>query len=97
MAPRNSRGKAKGEKKKKEEKVLPVVIDITVKLLDETHVLKGISTDRIIDVRRLLSVNTDTCYVTNFSLSHEVRGSRLKDTVDVSALKPCLLTLVEGI
>ncbi|XP_068479857.1 protein REDUCED CHLOROPLAST COVERAGE 1-like isoform X1 [Phaseolus vulgaris] len=96
MAPRNSRGKAKGEKKKKEEKVLPVVIDITVKLLDETHVLKqGISTDRIIDVRRLLSVNTDTCYVTNFSLSHEVRGSRLKDTVDVSALKPCLLTLVE--
>ncbi|KAG4950914.1 hypothetical protein JHK85_044781 [Glycine max] len=64
MAPRNSRGKPKGEKKKKEEKVLPVVIDITVKLLDETHVLK-------------------------------VRGPRLKDTVDVSALKPCLLTLVE--
>ncbi|KAL2964774.1 hypothetical protein AAZX31_16G023000 [Glycine max] len=96
MAPRNSRGKPKGEKKKKEEKVLPVVIDITVKLLDETHVLKqGISTDRIIDVRRLLSVNTETCYITNFSLSHEVRGPRLKDTVDVSALKPCLLTLVE--
>ncbi|TKY72042.1 TSS protein [Spatholobus suberectus] len=95
MAPRNSRGKAKGEKKKKEEKVLPVVIDITVKLLDETHVLKGISTDRIIDVRRLLSVNTETCYITNFSLSHEVRGPRLKDTVDVSALKPCVLTLVE--
>ncbi|KAG5021740.1 hypothetical protein JHK85_018082 [Glycine max] len=64
MAPRNSRGKAKGEKKKKEEKVLPVVIDITVKLLDETHVLK-------------------------------VRGPRLKDTVDVSALKPCILDLVE--
>ncbi|KAH1085586.1 hypothetical protein AAZX31_07G054200 [Glycine max] len=95
MAPRNSRGKAKGEKKKKEEKVLPVVIDITVKLLDETHVLKGISTDRIIDVRRLLSVNTETCYITNFSLSHEVRGPRLKDTVDVSALKPCILDLVE--
>ncbi|KAG5009068.1 hypothetical protein JHK87_017583 [Glycine soja] len=64
MAPRNSRGKAKGEKKKKEEKVLPVVMDITVKLLDETHVLK-------------------------------VRGPRLKDTVDVSALKPCILDLVE--
>ncbi|RDY14370.1 Protein TSS [Mucuna pruriens] len=95
MAPRNSRGKAKGDKKKKEEKVLPVVIDITVKLLDETHVLKGISTDRIIDVRRLLSVNTETCYITNFSLSHEVRGAHLKDTVDVSALKPCVLTLVE--
>ncbi|KAG6730306.1 hypothetical protein I3842_01G073700 [Carya illinoinensis] len=96
MAPRNSRGKAKGEKKKKEEKVLPVVVDITVNLPDETCViLRGISTDRIIDVRRLLSVNTETCNITNFSLSHEVRGPRLKDTVDVSALKPCILTLVE--
>ncbi|XP_057980549.1 protein REDUCED CHLOROPLAST COVERAGE 1 isoform X4 [Malania oleifera] len=96
MAPRNSRGKPKGEKKKKEEKVLPVVVDITVNLPDETQViLKGISTDKIIDVRRLLSVNTLTCSITNFSLSHEVRGPRLKDTVDVSALKPCVLTLVE--
>ncbi|OMO64301.1 Tetratricopeptide-like helical [Corchorus capsularis] len=96
MAPRNSRGKAKGEKKKKEEKVLPVVMDITVHLPDETHViLKGISTDRILDVRRLLSVNTETCNITNFSLSHEVRGPRLKQTVDVSALKPCVLTLHE--
>ncbi|XP_042481471.1 protein TSS-like [Macadamia integrifolia] len=97
MAPRsNSRGKTKGEKKKKEEKVLPVAVDITVKLPDESRIiLKGISTDRIIDVRRLLSVNTVTCNVTNFSLSHEVRGPRLKDTVDVAALKPCVLTLVE--
>ncbi|KAK4786518.1 hypothetical protein SAY86_010351 [Trapa natans] len=96
MAPRNNRGKAKGDKKKKEEKVLPVVVDITVNLPDETRVvLKGISTDRIIDVRRLLCVNTETCAITNFSLSHEVRGAMLKDTVDVSALKPCVLTLVE--
>ncbi|KAL5859534.1 hypothetical protein ACOSQ4_000830 [Xanthoceras sorbifolium] len=96
MAPRNSRGKAKGDKKKKEEKVLPLVMDITVDLPDETRViLKGISTDRIIDVRRLLSVNTETCNITNFSLSHEVRGPRLKDTVDVSILKPCVLTLTE--
>ncbi|ERN14126.1 hypothetical protein AMTR_s00021p00245460 [Amborella trichopoda] len=97
MAPRsNSRGKAKGEKKKKEEKVLPVVLDITVNLLNDSQViLKGISTDRIIDVRRLLSVNTETCSITNYSLSHEVRGQRLKDSVDVAALKPCVLTLVE--
>lgn len=33
---------------------------------------QGISTDRIIDIRRLLSVNTQTCNITNFSLSHEV-------------------------
>ncbi|XP_061999783.1 protein REDUCED CHLOROPLAST COVERAGE 1 isoform X1 [Rosa rugosa] len=98
MAPRNSRGKGKGgEKKKKEEKVLPVVMDITVNLPDESSVVlkQGISTDRIIDVRQLLSVNTETCNITNFSLSHEVRGKRLKDTVDVSALKPCVITLVE--
>ncbi|WCJ22412.1 Tetratricopeptide repeat (TPR)-like superfamily protein [Euphorbia peplus] len=97
MAPsKNSRGKTKGDKKKKDEKVLPVVTDITVNLPDETRVvLKGISTDRIIDVRRLLLVNTETCYITNFSLSHEVRGPQLKDTVDVSALKPCVLTLTE--
>ncbi|KAK9145472.1 hypothetical protein Sjap_005375 [Stephania japonica] len=97
MAPRNSRGgKAKGEKKKKEEKVLPVAVDITVNLPDESRViLKGISTDRIIDVRRLLSVNTVTCNITSFSLSHEVRGPRLKDTFDVAALKPCVLTLIE--
>ncbi|GAB4844598.1 hypothetical protein Ancab_037997, partial [Ancistrocladus abbreviatus] len=75
---------------------LPVVMDITVKLPDETSVvLKGISTDRIIDIRKLLSVNIETCNITNFSLSHEVRGPRLKDTVDVAALKPCVLTLVE--
>ncbi|KAK3001120.1 hypothetical protein RJ639_022477 [Escallonia herrerae] len=96
MAPKNGRGKTKGDKKKKEEKVLPVAMDITVILPDETHViLKGISTDRIIDVRRLLSVNTIACHITNFSLSHEIRGPRLKETVDVAALKPCVLTLVE--
>lgn len=96
MAPKNGRGKTKGDKKKKEEKVLPVVVDITVNLPDDTHViLKGISTDRIIDIRRLLSVNTITCNITNFSLSHEVRGPRLKDTVDVAALKPCTLNLNE--
>ncbi|XP_056858788.1 protein REDUCED CHLOROPLAST COVERAGE 1-like [Raphanus sativus] len=96
MAPKNNRGKTKGDKKKKEEKVLPVMVDVIVNLPDETEaILKGISTDRIIDVRRLLSVNFDTCHVTNYSLSHEVRGSQLKDTVDVSALKPCVLTLTE--
>ncbi|KAG5626573.1 hypothetical protein H5410_011791 [Solanum commersonii] len=97
MAPnKNGRGKTKGDKKKKEEKVLPVVMDITINLSDETQViLKGISTDRIIDVRRLLSVNTTTCNITNFSLSHELRGPRLKERVDVSALKPCVLTLIE--
>ncbi|KAF2315214.1 hypothetical protein GH714_038452 [Hevea brasiliensis] len=63
MAPRNNRGKAKGEKKKKDEKVLPVVIDITVNLPDETRIV--------------------------------LKGLRLKDTVDVSALKPCVLTLTE--
>ncbi|XP_073312255.1 protein REDUCED CHLOROPLAST COVERAGE 1-like isoform X1 [Primulina huaijiensis] len=96
MAPKNARGKPKGDKKKKDEKFLPVVLDIKVNLPDESRVLlKGISTDKIIDVRRLLLVNTLTCHITNFSLCHEVRGPQLKDTLDMSALKPCTLTLVE--
>ncbi|KAK1285450.1 hypothetical protein QJS10_CPB20g01802 [Acorus calamus] len=65
MAPRSGRGRPKGEKKKKEEKILPVVMDITVNLPDESQVVL------------------------------KVRGHRLKDSVDVSALKPCVLTLVE--
>uniref|UniRef100_A0A0E0LJT5 Clu domain-containing protein n=1 Tax=Oryza punctata TaxID=4537 RepID=A0A0E0LJT5_ORYPU len=96
MAPKSKRGKAKGEKKKKDEKVLPVAIDITVNLPDQSHViLKGISTDRIIDVRRLLCVNTATCAITNYSLSHELRDGRLKDGADIASLKPFTLTLVE--
>ncbi|KAL9254531.1 REDUCED CHLOROPLAST COVERAGE 1-like protein [Drosera capensis] len=96
MAPKGSKGKAKGDKKKKEEKILPVVLDVTVNLPDESIViLKGISTDKVIDIRKLLAVNTETCNLTNFSLSHEVRGPQLTDTVDVAALKPCTLTLVE--
>ncbi|PWZ04482.1 hypothetical protein Zm00014a_017711 [Zea mays] len=96
MAPKSRRGKAKGEKKKKDEKVLPVAIDITVNLPDQSHViLKGISTDRIIDVRRLLCVNTATCAITNYSLTHEMRDGALKDAADIATLKPCTLTLVE--
>ncbi|CAA7408118.1 unnamed protein product [Spirodela intermedia] len=99
MAPKAGKAKphkAKGEKKKKEEKALPSVLDITVETPDFSYrTLKGISTDRILDVRKLLAVHVDTCHLTNFSLSHEVRGSRLKDSVEVVALKPCHLTVVE--
>lgn len=99
MAPKTGKAKphkAKGEKKKKEEKVLPTVIEITVETPDESQVtLKGISTDRILDVRRLLGVHVETCHLTNFTLSHEVRGSKLKDSVDIVSLKPCHLTVEE--
>ncbi|XP_048322607.2 protein REDUCED CHLOROPLAST COVERAGE 2 [Ziziphus jujuba] len=99
MAPKASKTKphkAKGEKKKKEEKVLPTVIEITVETPEESQVtVKGISTDRILDVRKLLGVHVDTCHLTNFSLSHEVRGPRLKDSVEILSLKPCHLTIVE--
>ncbi|XP_010047052.2 protein TSS [Eucalyptus grandis] len=99
MAPKAGRArphKAKGEKKKKEEKVLPTVVEITVETPDDSQVtLKGISTDRILDVRKLLAVHVETCHLTNFSLSHEVRGPRLKDSADILPLKPCHLTIVE--
>ena len=37
--------------------------------------LKGISTDRILDIRKLLAVHVDTCHLTSYSLSHEVKPS----------------------
>ncbi|KAL8493121.1 hypothetical protein ACS0TY_024361 [Phlomoides rotata] len=100
MAPKTGKNKPhkpKGEKKKKkEEKVLPTVIEVTVETPDDSQLtLKGISTDRILDVRKLLAVHVDTCHITNYSLSHEVRGARLKNSVEIASLKPCHLTIVE--
>ncbi|KAK9130591.1 hypothetical protein Sjap_011078 [Stephania japonica] len=101
MAPKSGRGKgSKGnkghEKKKKEEKVVPSAIDITVVTPYESQIiLKGISTDKILDVRKLLAANVETCHLTNYSLSHEVRGPRLSDKIEVVSLKPCLLKMVE--
>ncbi|XP_027167520.1 protein TSS isoform X2 [Coffea eugenioides] len=99
MAPRSGRGKgnkAKTDKKKKEEKVVPGVLDITVITPYETQViLKGISTDKILDVKKLLAANVETCHLTNYSLSHEVKGQKLNDKLEVVTLKPCLLKMVE--
>ncbi|KAL1292751.1 hypothetical protein HN51_053310 [Arachis hypogaea] len=100
MAPRSGKGKsnkAKTEKKKKEEKAgAPSLVDITVVTPYDSHiVLKGISTDKILDVRRLLAVKVETCHFTNYSLSHEVKGQRLNDRIEVVTLKPCLLRMVE--
>ncbi|CAL5414025.1 unnamed protein product [Camellia sinensis] len=78
-------------------KVVPNVLDIIVITPYDTQVvLKGISTDKILDVRRLLAVNVDTCHLTNYSLCHEVKGHRLNDRLEVVSLKPCLLRMVEG-
>ncbi|XP_065027661.1 protein REDUCED CHLOROPLAST COVERAGE 3-like isoform X1 [Musa acuminata AAA Group] len=99
MAPKAGRGRgnrARGDKKKKEEKVVPAAIDVTVVTPYESQVtLKGISTDRILDVRRLLSSNTGTCHLTNYSLMHVARGQRLTDGVEIVSLKPCVLRMVE--
>ncbi|THU54008.1 hypothetical protein C4D60_Mb10t20430 [Musa balbisiana] len=100
MAPKAGRGRgnrARGDKKKKEEKIVPAAIDVTVITPYESQVtLKGISTDRILDVRRLLSSNTGTCHLTNYSLMHVARGQRLTDGVEIVSLKPCVLRMVEG-
>ncbi|XP_073126264.1 protein REDUCED CHLOROPLAST COVERAGE 3-like [Henckelia pumila] len=99
MAPKSSRSKgnkAKSERKKKEEKVVPSVLDVTVITPYETQVvLKGISTDKILDVKKLLAVNVETCHLTNYSLSHEVKGHKLSDKLEITSLKPCLLSIVE--
>ncbi|XP_066344669.1 protein REDUCED CHLOROPLAST COVERAGE 3-like [Miscanthus floridulus] len=101
MAPKAGRGKGrggggKGDKRKKEEKVVPSVVDITVVTPYESQVtLKGISTDRVLDVRKLLGSNVETCHLTSYSLSHVARGHRLEDAVEMVALKPCTLRIVE--
>ncbi|KAL2455850.1 Tetratricopeptide repeat (TPR)-like superfamily protein [Abeliophyllum distichum] len=76
--------------------LLPTIIEIVVETPEESQVtLKGISTDRILDVKKLLAVHVETCHLTNYSLSHEVRGPRLKDSVEILSLKPCNLTIVQ--
>lgn len=101
MAPKAGRGKGrggggKGDRRKKEEKVVPSVVDVTVVTPYESQVtLKGISTDRVLDVRKLLGSNVETCHLTNYSLSHVARGQRLEDGVELVALKPCALRIVE--
>ncbi|ESR40642.1 hypothetical protein CICLE_v10027013mg [Citrus x clementina] len=52
--------------------VVPSVRDITIITPYESQVvLKGISTDKILDVKKLLASNVETCHLTNYSLSHE--------------------------
>ncbi|KAL1203557.1 Protein REDUCED CHLOROPLAST COVERAGE 3 [Cardamine amara subsp. amara] len=104
MAPRSSKGKwnhkGKGEKKKRssseDNKMLaPSLVEITVTTPYETQViLKGVSTDKIIDVRRLLGSHVDTCHFTNYSLSHQVKGHKLSDSLQVVSLKPCFLRMI---
>lgn len=99
MAPKAGRGrgnKGKGDKKKREEKVVPSVVDVTVLTPYESQVtLKGISTDRVLDVRKLLGSHVETCHLTNYSLMHVARGQRLNDGVEIMSLKPSVLRIVE--
>ncbi|XP_074566705.1 protein REDUCED CHLOROPLAST COVERAGE 3-like [Curcuma longa] len=99
MAPKSGRGRGnrgKSERKKKEEKTVPSVVDVTVVTPYESQLtLKGISSDRILDVRRLLGSNVETCHLTNYSLLHAARGQRLNDAVEIVSLKPCVLRMVE--
>ncbi|XP_074312672.1 protein REDUCED CHLOROPLAST COVERAGE 3-like isoform X1 [Silene latifolia] len=99
MAPKSGRSKGhkpKSEKKKKEEKIVPSVIDITVITpYDSQVILKGISTDKILDVRRLLASNVETCHITNYSLSHEARENGLNEKLEITTLKPCVMKMVE--
>ncbi|GBG83865.1 hypothetical protein CBR_g37662 [Chara braunii] len=99
MAPRAAKGKShkqKGEKRKKEEKTLPVVLDVVVNTpTGKQIIVKGISTDKILDVRRLLAEHVETCHITRYGLSHEIRGADLRESLEITALKPCVLTMVE--
>eukprot|EP00898_Chlorokybus_atmophyticus_P003122 jgi/Chlat1/3810/Chrsp259S03937 len=88
--------KQKVKKDKKDEKAgAPSILECHVRL-PSGHIieLKGISTDTVADVRRMLSVHVDTCHQTNYSLRHEVRGV-LSDDYEIATLKPYLLELEE--
>ncbi|XP_042472732.1 protein TSS-like [Zingiber officinale] len=99
MAPKSGRcrgNRGKSERKKKEEKTVPSVVDVTVFTPYESQLtLKGISSDRILDVRRLLGSNVETCHLTNYSLLHAARGQRLNDAVEIVSIKPCVLRMAE--
>ncbi|CAN6881302.1 unnamed protein product, partial [Brassica oleracea] len=63
--------------------VLPIAIDISAKTPDESRVaLKGISTDIILGVRKLLAVHVQTCHFTNFSPSHQERGQLIYEDIE---------------
>jgi hypothetical protein len=56
--------------------VLAALFLLTVRvplfLLTVRVAVQGISTDRVLDVRKLLGSNVETCHLTNYSLSHVV-------------------------
>ncbi|CAF2133396.1 unnamed protein product, partial [Brassica rapa] len=63
--------------------VLPIAIEISAKTPDEFQVaLKGISTDIILGVRKLLAVHVQTCHFTNFSLSHQEREQLIYEHIE---------------
>jgi len=51
--------------------------------------LQGITTDRLLDVRRLLAVDVETCHLTNFSFHHE---ANLSTTYNETLLRTLPLT-----
>ncbi|PKA48871.1 Clustered mitochondria protein [Apostasia shenzhenica] len=99
MAPKAGRSKGsrgKSERKKRDDRLAPNVVDLTIVTPYNTRiVLKGISTDRVLDVKKLLSSHVETCHITKYSLEHAVRGHRLQDSVEIVSLKPCVLAMVE--
>ncbi|XP_047309986.1 protein REDUCED CHLOROPLAST COVERAGE 3-like [Impatiens glandulifera] len=103
MAPKSGKGKSNkpksssdSHKKKKEAKVVPSVVDITIITPYDTQlILKGIESDKIVDLKRRIADNVDTSHLTNYSLSHKVKGHNLTDDLEIASFKPCLFRILE--
>eukprot|EP00240_Pyramimonas_obovata_P012610 CAMPEP_0118954862 /NCGR_PEP_ID=MMETSP1169-20130426/59028_1 /TAXON_ID=36882 /ORGANISM="Pyramimonas obovata, Strain CCMP722" /LENGTH=236 /DNA_ID=CAMNT_0006902577 /DNA_START=315 /DNA_END=1022 /DNA_ORIENTATION=+ len=92
MPGKSASAKSKAQKRKsskKENHGTPSVVEMQVALPDGSRLeVKGVSTDTVMDLRLLLADNVETCHYTSYSLSHEHRGERLPDAVELTALRP---------
>ena len=57
--------------------------------------LRCVSTDKLHDVRLLLSELPELCHATNFTFRHAQRGDRLKEDTEVIDIKPAEVAVVE--
>jgi len=97
-------GKSKSKSRKSVRKsvldvlnTVPDVVEFHVETPEEeeTLELRCVSTDKLVDVRIVLSELPNTCHVTNYSFRHTVRGDELKDDTEVISLKPRSVAIQE--
>ncbi|KAM7472897.1 hypothetical protein LguiA_011080 [Lonicera macranthoides] len=88
MAPKTGKAKphkAKGEKKKKEEKVLPTVIEITVETPDESQVMLKARGPRIKDSVEIVSLKPCQLTITEEDYTEDLAIAHIRRLLDIVA------------